>query len=287
MTEARVQSPVRLDGSNATIMSDGGMVAFSFPREGGYLQPARWQFDDRSDLMSFLADRLNIIAKNGGLHSTVRRHGKYVRRNADGATITTFGDPILDLITNEQGELAIGRERLAIDKAELSQPRDRLGGISSIDLTLYGQKMTPYDTVRAAMGGDDFVLTEASERALVWSSIIARTFKRDGDTMRFRAFKNTGLVHWKMGAEIETWGEHFQEARIESRYLDTVVGQTCAVVKTDSDHDTNDDYLSEYEWGIKAPQPLRVKSVCTARWKGEDFGPMQVERGGECFEVEL
>ena len=104
--------------------------------------------------------------------------------------------------------------------------------------------------------------------------------------MKFTAFKRTGF-YWKMGAQIRTWGQNFDEARIESEYWDTYVQQTCAIVKIDSDHDSNDDFLEEYEWGINSPQPLRVKSICTATWKGEEFGPIQLEKGKECFEVVL
>jgi hypothetical protein len=73
-------------------------------------------------------------------------------------------------------------------------------------------------------------------------------------------------------------------ARIDSTYLDTVIGTTCAAVKTDSDSDSNDDYVDEYEWGVNAPQPLRVISFCAARWKGENFAG-SVEAGPDCFVV--
>ena len=63
--------------------------------------------------------------------------------------------------------------------------------------------------------------------------------------MRFRVFKRRRFGgYWSMGAEIETWGQNFDEALIESRYLDTFLQQTCAAVKVDSDHDSNDDYLA-------------------------------------------
>lgn len=87
-----------------------------------------------------------------------------------------------------------------------------------------------------------------------------------------------------MGAEIETWGGKFTTARIESRYIDTFYAQTCFVVKTDSDSDTNDDYVDEYEWGVNAPQPKRIESVCTARFKGQQFVG-GVQAGSQCFVV--
>jgi hypothetical protein len=55
-------------------------------------------------------------------------------------------------------------------------------------------------------------------------------------------------------------------------------------VKTDSDSDTNDDYVDEYEWGVNAPQPKRVESQCTAQFKGQQFAG-GVQAGPQCFVV--
>jgi hypothetical protein len=181
------------------------------------------------------------------------------------------------MITNEHGEVMIGRFKFQIGSANLlPDARGSVGGTKDMDLMLRED----------ASGSDGSILVEASGQAAARAYVSGRTFRRDGDTMRFKAFRNTGF-YWKMGAEIETWGHDFDEARIDSEYWDTYVQQTCAIVKVDSDHDSNDDFLDEYEWGINSPQPLRVKSTCTARWKGEEFGPTRVEKGGECFEVEL
>jgi hypothetical protein len=187
----------------------------------------------------------------------------------------TFGDPILDMITNKYGEVMIGRFKFQIGANSLTDARTSVGGTKDSDLKLREESSD-------ASGS---ILVEAPGQASARAYVSARTFRRDGDTMRFKAFKNTGF-YWKMGAEIETWGQDFDEARIDSEYWDTYVQQTCAKVKIDSDHDSNDDFLDEYEWGINSPQPLRVKSICTATWKGEDFATL-VEKGEECFEVEL
>jgi hypothetical protein len=77
MTETPAQTSVELAGSNAKITSGERVVAFSFPKEEGVLQPARWEFRDRSDLVDFLADTLNLPVQDGGVRGTVRRHGKY------------------------------------------------------------------------------------------------------------------------------------------------------------------------------------------------------------------
>ncbi|HEX8933361.1 MAG TPA: hypothetical protein VF788_04045, partial [Pseudonocardiaceae bacterium] len=156
--------------------------------------------------------------------------------------------------------------------------------LSTIDLGVHADEMARLDATLAARGDGELILTEWTDRVVAFATVRSRTFVRNGHKMRFQAWKKTGL-YWSMGAEIETWGRDFDTAQIQSRYLDTVIGQTCAALKVDSDSDTNDNYLDEYEWGVNAPQPLRVVSICTAHWEGEVFGPTQVEAGEPCFEV--
>ena len=54
----------------------------------------------------------------------------------------------------------------------------------------------------------------------------------------------------------------------------TVSGLTdrvCHAARYDSDSDTNDNYVDEYEWGINSPAPNGVKSLCTATWQGSNY----------------
>ena len=87
-----------------------------------------------------------------------------------------------------------------------------------------------------------------------------------------------------MEAEIETWGGNFTSATIESVYIDTFFAQTCFVVKRDSDSDTNDHYLDEYELGKMLPNQSESSSVCSAQSKGQRFVG-GVEAGPQCFVV--
>jgi hypothetical protein len=286
MSEHANSRKIDLADVSAEIISNEGVVTFAFSRSEGSMRSARWKFRDRNDLVEFLSDALNLSVVNGGLHGTVRRYRKYVRRNAEDETVTTFGDPILDLITNDYGELDVGGQRLRVGSAELREPKQRLGGLRSIDLRNRRERVIDYQLPRAAMGEGDFVLTECADGLVAFASTnpSQRDFYLEGDHLRFKAWKKSRFLYWSMGAEIETWGHDFARARIDSRYLDTVVGQTCAAVKVDSDEDTNDDYVDEYEWGINSPQPLRVVSLCTAWWKNRTFSG-QVEAGPTCFEV--
>jgi hypothetical protein len=285
VTEASTNSTKELPQCDAKIESAGDRVTFAFPKGGGVIRSAKWEFADQSELVDFLAETLGMKSEAGTLRGTVRRRGKYVRHDDRGRKTATFGDPILDLITNVHGELSIGGQRISLGAADLRAPSNQIGGLSSVDLTVNLDEATRLDVAQAARGESEQVLTESTGEAIALATVRSRTFVRNGHKMRFRAWKKNLALYWSMGAEIETWGRDFERARIESRYLDTVVGQTCAAVKVDSDSDTNDDYLDEYEWGVNAPQPLRVVSICTARWEADDFGPTQVEAGEPCFEV--
>lgn len=92
--------------------------------------------------------------------------------------------------------------------------------------------------------------------------------------MRFRSWKNNYLIYKSIGTEIETWRGDFSRAEIQSVYTDPIVPTDpfiCGIVKSDSDSDTNDDYVDEYEYSINAPIPSSVRSYCTAQWKGQFY----------------
>jgi hypothetical protein len=281
-----VELPVRANCE--LVRRDEGGLEFRFPEKDGLLTSARWDFQDRSELVDHLAQLLSLDPAAGGLRGTAVCRGKYERRDADGNRAFTFGDPILDLITSPDGTLIVGGLRTDVAALELSSARQRTGGIRSIDLTVISQAMWDLQTAQAAMGQGDHALVECNRDvvALASTNPSKRDFRWNGtsDLLRFKAWRKSYPFYWSMGAEIETWGHDFDSARIESRYLDIIAGAVCAAVKVDSDSDTDDDYVDEYEWGVNAPQPLRVVSNCTADWHGERFGG-QVAAGQECFEI--
>lgn len=268
------------------VRREGGKLEFRFPERAGFLTPARWEFRDRSELVDYLAGLLSIEVTGEGLRGSGVCFGKYERRSPDGERAFTFGDPLLDLITDPTGQLVIAGRGVDLAAIELQSPRYRAGGLRSIDLAAHSDALRDLQLSQAALGVGDFTLVECTPDvvALASTNPSQRDFYRNGDHLRFKAWKKSYVLYWSMGAEVETWGQDFNAARIESRYLDTVVGAFCAAVKVDSDSDTNDDYLDEYEWGVNAPQPLRVVSTCVARWHGQTFTG-QVEAGQQCSEV--
>jgi hypothetical protein len=101
--------------------------------------------------------------------------------------------------------------------------------------------------------------------------------------MRFRSWKTNYIFYRSIGTEIETWGGNFTSASIESMYADPIVSGNpfvCGVTKRDSDSDTNDDYVDEYETGVFANPASTVQSFCTALWKGQTKGG--TVRKGSC-----
>jgi hypothetical protein len=268
------------------VRREGGRLEFRFPDRAGFLTPTRWEFRDRIELVEYLAGLLSFDVADNGLRGTGASFGKYERLDAEGRKAFTFGDPILDLITDPSGEIIIGGRRIDLAAIELGSPARRSGGNRRIDLTVISDALLNLHVAQAAMGQGEFSLIECNSEvvALASTNPSTLTFIKNGHTMRFRAWKKNYFLYWSMGAEIETWGADFTSAEIQSRYLDTVVGQVCSAVKFDSDSDTDDDYVDEYEWGVNAPQPLRVVSNCSADWQGQPFFG-QVSAGPECFEV--
>jgi len=179
----------------------------------------RFRFKDRDELLSYLSQAFPLEKFETGHRVTISRKGKYRRLNEEGEQVFTFGDPLLDLITDEHGWLTVGAER---------------------------------------------VILASRNPATAW-------FYDGSAKMRFRAFKKNYYAGWKMGADIETWGRDFTRAEIQSDYGFWVFGRACGVAKHDSDNDTNDDYVDEYEWGVFSPAPNGINSLCTATWGGASF----------------
>jgi hypothetical protein len=265
------------------VKREGNRLEFRFPEREGFLTPARWEFRDRRELTEYIAELFSLDVTTDGLRGTGVRFGKYERRDVDGGRAFTFGDPILDLITNPAGELLLGDRRINLAAVELESGRHRSGGLRCIDLKLISDALLNLQLTQAALGQGDFVIIECNSEvvALASTNPSQRDFFRQGDHLRFKAWRRNYFIYWSMGAEIETWGHDFDSAAIEGNYLDTIFGNVCATVKVDHDSDTNDDYVDEYEWGVNAPQPRRVLSNCSANWHGERFRGL-VSAGQAC-----
>lgn len=257
-----------------------GKAHLQFPHADGHLAVGRASFDDQDDLLKYLAATFPVVKDGDGRRFTVKRTGKYQRVNAKGDSVFTFGDPVLDLITDEHGWLSIGGQRHNLAAVELAHPAARTGGVATIDLSPRPGELDQL-VGQASFGGGGFSIVEAgADRSIVASTNPSTYwFYSGGAKMRFRAFKKNYYVGWKMGADIETWGGDFTRAEIQSDYGYPAYDNVCVVAKHDSDSDTNDDYVDEYEWGVASSAPTGIRSLCTATWRGATYSRV-VTTGG-------
>jgi hypothetical protein len=275
---------------NYRLSSEAGKTTFGFPKNAE-LSHGRCEFKTPEELLKYLEKSLGMQSYQKSLRGSVRRRGKYQKVDKSGNPVLTIGDPILDLVSDDQARVFIGGEPLYLTATEFSSARYRSGGITSLDLSGVSSALAQTQLLAAARGEGDFVLVESSDRVLSFASTnpsVRDFYPRSSSGqllghLRFKAWKKSYFFYWSMGAEIEALsGGDFTTARIDSAYVNSFFGQTCVVVKRDSDSDTNDDYVDEYEWGVNAPQPKRVESFCDAVFKGQRFQG-GVEAGSQCF----
>lgn len=269
------QRPLASDSNASVATLATAKIQINFPKNG-FIQCGRSTFKDQGELNAYLADVLSLKNKAAAGHLTVRRKGKYQRVDRMGSPIYTFGDPILDLITDERGSLSVGRDTIDLLHRDITSPRNRRGGILSVDLSL-DRKDLKRQQLAEALGSDGkrTLLQRSSGRLAVAASNPSQLdFWVGSAHLRFRSWKSNYYVYRSIGSEIETWGGKFVSAEIQSMYADPVVGNPfiCGIVKRDADRDTNDDYVDEYEYGIAAKTPSSVRSFCQANWKGQLWG---------------
>jgi hypothetical protein len=270
--------PWAADGNASVGTLKEGKVEIHFPKDG-VVQPGRSTFKGQADLAAYIADVLSVKDKRGAVSLSVRRRGKYQRVDRAGSPVYTFGDPILDLITDEYGWVTVGRETYNLLARDLASPQNRAGGIASIDLSAnHGDIRRQQLADALAVNGTRTLIEHAEDRLVVASANPSQLdFWVGSAHMRFRSWKKNYGFYRSIGSEIETWGGDFNRAEIQSVYADPVLGGNpfvCAIVKRDSDSDTNDDYVDEYEYSYGLPPriPNSVRSFCQARWKNQQWG---------------
>ncbi len=225
---------------------------------------SRWQFSSVEELVDFVANLFDIepLTKRSirGTGSQVRHRRKII---ANERNPSVCQNPILDHITSPQGELVIGAQSFDM------RPR-RLGGWGP-DRVLAAQ---------ALMCSEDFSGLDVCESA----DGSLRTYSDGSVSVSFKSYSESTGPYWEMGTDIKTSGLDFEAAIINSRYLAEVSPEFCAVQKYDQDSTTNDSDLDEYEWGIFAPKPKRVVSLCRVQWNDRRLSGV-VSKGSECFLV--
>lgn len=251
-------------------------IEMHFPKEG-FLTSEKSTFKDQKDLVSYLSEVFSIpIGANDSIKVSIKRKGKYQRLNRFGKPVFTFGDPIIDTITNEHGWTTIGKETFDFKMIEIAAASSRGGGISTIDLSYDNNSIKDLQIKDAtSVNGNSSLLEKDENHTIIASSNQSQIDFHDGNSlMRFRAFKKNSFFYKKIGTEIETWRGNFSSAYIESIYASPVVPNDpfiCAIEKRDTDSDSNDHYVDEYESSVFFDLPSTVRSYCEARWKGQDY----------------
>jgi hypothetical protein len=261
-------------------------IEMSFPK-GSVLRCEESRFKDQQELVSYLSETLGLPGTgDSGLRLSMKRKGKYQRLDRRGQQTFTFGDPILDIITDEYGWVSIGKETYHFLPLALASSQDRGGGITSIDLGRISEEILRQEVREAISGNVTHTLIEYNDdRIIIASTNPSEQIFLDPSggsaRMKFRSWKKNWGVYQSIGTEIETWGGDFEYASIHSQYSDPVVPSDpfiCGIVKDDSDSDTSDDYVDEYEYAWNASVPSTVRSHCEARWKGRSYSG-DVSRG--------
>jgi hypothetical protein len=255
---------------------DAGRIELRFPTDG-CLRPKRTSFKHAAEVPEYLAEIFASPELASGGTIRIKRTGKYRRVNAAGESVFTFGDPILDAITTDDGWITIGHETYHVQAMELSAPALRGGGVSTIDLDVDREVIQRQLLQEAvAHAGPRSLVEHNADRTIIAStnpSVI--DFFSGSAHMRFRSWKRNYIFYRSIGTDIETWGGKFNSASIESMYADPIIGGNpfvCGITKRDRDSDTNDDYVDEYEAGVFANPATSVRSQCRARWKNQDWG---------------
>lgn len=255
--------------SNCEVIAVGSTkVEVRFPYGKGYLKPGRSVFRDEDDLINYLSEAF-LMEKDerGGVRGTVRCVSAYERINEKGRAIFSFEDPILDLITDEEGNLTISGVRVNAKDIVLANDRQSLP-VDRIGLT----NGTTDKKLNNLVSKASFTAAQSipSEINIPSSSTIPR--------IRFKAYIDIVSKVWKAGANIKTKKLDFVSASIKGHYaLDPI---SCLEVKTDFDSDTTDNFLNEFEFGVNSPPASGVRSECKALWNGTNLSEV-VAKG--CF----
>src|SRR5262249_48104970 len=96
--------PLGID-SNATVCPfESGKTDLVFPRDG-FLCSERSTFGSAKELTDYIGHVLGLAESGGPGRFRIKRKGKYQRVDRSGRPIFTFGDPILDAITDAHGSI--------------------------------------------------------------------------------------------------------------------------------------------------------------------------------------
>ncbi len=276
-TQARIQ-----------IMTDN-KAQIMFPR-GATLSPARTKFSDQADLLAYLKKFFPIVGSGKAGRMSMRCIGKYQRVDSSGRPILTFGDPVLDLITDPDGKVSVGGTvhdfGALLSSGQLAATGNNPGGPAGLrpvgSPPIVPPPVRPPPVGIPPVGIPPVGIPPVAPPAGVTDTV---DYMNGSSRMRFHAWLDVFPLFWRMGSEIQTWGEDFFWAHIESQYGFRHKGTAalCAVAKRDSGEAAGTNYVSETEWGtdlVVGPYD-GVRSLCSALWGGQ-VRVQLVQAGNAC-----
>lgn len=256
--------------TNATVRRfEHSKVEFHFAKDG-FLEPDQFEFKNRQELQAYLSKVLGFTSSDEPRLSLSRK-GKYRRVDHRGEPIFTFGDPILDLITNRHGLTIVGDEVYDF-RSKVITDGVLHGGRLGVDLVPQLEEMERHLLAEANSPKGGYTLLEATKHGMAFASRnpSSMVFTATGaGLLRFSAWRTNAFFYWSIGADIDCIGANFVTASIDSKYGNRGGNSNiCNVVKRDSDSDSNDDYVDERETGVFSSPPDGVESRCRANWGG-------------------
>ena len=291
---AKEFSPFPVEGNAIARTSASDHIELKFPTDGGFLMPEKNKFKDRDDFLRFISELFPLANEKGseGVVS-VTRMGKYQRISRQGMPIFTFGNPILDLITDDNGSLTIGKEHFDLRAIELSNPK-RGGGIQTIDTAPYTEDIRRAQVVDATLSKGKYTLIEATDSRVIVASrnpSSIHDFAGKNGHLRCRSWAvGFGNPFFVGGAEIETfgfinppWPARFTWAVVNCDFVDTGSAPTCIIVKKTGGVDWNDTYVgTSRAWFFPPSAPNGIRARCLAYWPGGVVSGTVTTNVGSC-----
>lgn len=269
-----------------------GKIHVEFPKKG-YLNIGKSQFKDIPEIITYLSGILKIKPKDKEtLEGSIKRTGKYQRLDKNGKPALTFGDVILDLITDESGMCKVGTKEISFYHLMITENTLKGGVLTRINPAA-AKLAAEQEFLRALAETSPYEVLNANDTSftIVSKNPAKATFQNEKHTVKFKAWRTHFLFYFNEGSELDiVRGPDFKNASIASSYFKSIPasqpgGPTCVNIKNDTDTDTNDDYLEESEFaiavGTSSVKPSGHHSFCKASWDPlEDSATAIVNKGG-------
>lgn len=265
-----------LEGSNARVTrTPTGKRIIRFP-DDGFMTLGRFEFDDEREFWRHALTLFGGSIDDEGGTASFSRRGQYRRVDDAGASVFTFGDPVLDACTNRHGLIIIGGRSIDVRAQAIESANLRSG-------VLTRQLSSRVDEIEAALltkslGVDpELVLLSCDESSAAFAtrnpSQLVFTIAKGGLVIA-TAWRVNYFFYWSAGAAIHVLGPPFAKAHIVGRY--GVLGgssvKPCQLIAQDEDVDTNDTYMDEWEAGsFWSMVPDGVSSRCRIQMPAQEF----------------